>query len=120
MRATRTLVTACLATLAFAAPAAGDPVVDQFEVGAGPTQIAQGPDGRMWFPQYNGSVGGQLGRVATSTGSYVPLSLSPGTGPYGVSQTADNHSWVTERGTSAGVILCITPTPKDTVHDSVA
>ena len=78
-------------------------------VGALPRDITAGPDGNLWFTEYNGN---RIGRI-TPSGVVTEFSvgLSPATQPNGITVGPDGNLWFTElsgdrigRITPAGVI----------------
>ena len=86
---------------------------------ANPFQIAQGPDGNIYFGEYgptaplnNGSIGGSVPKIgqlnpATGTVSELPLNYSS---PVGLYFTSDGALWVAEEGNlGQGAVARITP-----------
>src|ERR1035438_5806098 len=77
--------------------------------GSGPSGIAAGPDGALWFTEIYGN---RIGRI-TTTGVITEYSagLTPGSSPAGIAAGPDGALWFTEshfsqigRITTAGVI----------------
>jgi streptogramin lyase len=70
---------------------------------AGPTDIAKGPDGNLWFPEYNAN---KIGRV-TATGSFSEYPIpTANSGPQDIVAGSDGALWFTE--SNAGNIGRIT------------
>jgi virginiamycin B lyase len=76
---------------------------------SGPSGIAAGPDGNMWFTEWDGS---QIGRI-TPAGVVTEFSagITPGSHPNGIAAGPDGNLWFTEytgnqigRITPAGVV----------------
>ncbi len=70
-----------------------------------PFQIAAGPDGSMWFTEFEGD---RIGRITTS-GTVTEFAVpTAGGGPYGITAGPDGNIWFTEsKGNNIGRI---TPT----------
>jgi hypothetical protein len=109
------LVVSCLALLAGTASASAEPVgaVTEFSAGitegSSPSGIAAGPDGNLWFTEFNGN---RIGRI-TPAGVVTEFSkgISPESRPFGITAGPDGNLWFTEtngnrigRITPAGVV----------------
>jgi virginiamycin B lyase len=66
-----------------------------YPVGGEPIDIAAGPDGALWFTDFEGAIG----RITTS-GAITDYSagLSPGAEPYSIAPGPDGALWFTEFG----------------------
>ncbi len=93
--------------LAAAVPGAAlaAPTMSEYNAGSGPLDAATGPDGNVWFAEYNAN---KIARVSPS-GSVVGFSagLSSNAGVAGITVGADGNIWFTE--TLANKIGRITP-----------
>src|SRR5450432_3836757 len=87
---------ACLALVAAAAPAQ---TVTEFSAGitasASPDSITAGPDGNLWFTEFNAN---QIGRI-TPAGVVTEFSagITAGSGPEFVTGGPDGNVWFTEQ-----------------------
>ena len=90
------------ATLGFAAGALANDRVSYFPVtpGAGPHDVAVGPDGTVW---YSGQRNGTLGMVDPSTGKVTSIPIGAGSSPHGVIVGPDGSPWLTDGGLNANV-----------------
>ena len=63
--------------------------------GAQPTSIVAGPDGNLWFTEFNG--GNRIGRITTA-GVITEFStgITAGALPYGITAGPDGNLWFTE------------------------
>lgn len=61
--------------------------------GSGPSGIATGPEGGVWFTEYSSS---KIGRIDPATGAIVEYALGAGSGPYGITAGPDGAMWFTE------------------------
>ena len=64
-------------------------------VGSGPAGITAGPDGNLWFTEYDGN---RIGRITTS-GFITEFSagISAGARPLGITTGPDHNLWFTEQ-----------------------
>ncbi len=77
--------------------------------GAGPEQIVAGPDGNLWFTEYDGN---RVGRLVPGGGvTEFSAGITAGSGPFGITAGPDGNLWFTEqignrigRITPAGVV----------------
>src|SRR5579859_5028558 len=84
----------------FAAPAAGQPVVQEFSVpnGSHPHDVAPAPDGGVWF---TAQAAGYLGWLDPATGELRQIALGPHSAPHGVIVGPDGAPWITDGGQNA-------------------
>ena len=111
---------AALCPGAAAATKPGDIVTYSLD-GSQPGPITAGPDGNLWFGEYNASSGAaDVGKI-TTTGKITIYSIPGGTGygPGGITSGPDGNIWFTEVG-SDGYIGRITPDGTVTVVAPVA
>src|SRR5579859_48892 len=82
------------------APAASQPVVQEFSVpgGSHPHDVAPAADGGVWFTAQGA---GYLGWLDPSTGEIRQVALGPGSAPHGVIVGPDGAPWVTDGGQNA-------------------
>ncbi len=82
------------------APAAGQPVVQEYSVPAGahPHDVAPAVDGGVWFTAQNA---GYLGWLDPGTGEIRQIALGPRSAPHGVIVGPDGAPWVTDGGQNA-------------------
>jgi virginiamycin B lyase len=87
-------------TLALPAPAAGQPVVQEYTVPAGsrPHDVAPAVDGGIWFTAQGA---GYLGWLDPATGETRQVPLGPSSAPHGVIVGPDGAAWVTDGGQNA-------------------
>lgn len=71
--------------------------------GGEPWGIAVGPDGALWFTEYNGN---KLGRI-TASGHITEFPLPAGSGAEGLAAGPDGNLWLAAYG--GGTILRVTP-----------
>ncbi len=96
--------------LAFILGAAQAQTITEFSTGISPaaaiSDIAAGPDGNIWFTEYNGN---RIGRI-TPFGVVTEFTagISAGAGPYGITAGPDGNLWFTEA--AGNRIGRITPT----------
>jgi len=77
--------------------------------GSGPTSITVGPDGNLWFTEFNTD---SVARLTLATGAVTEFSVpGAGSGPAGITSGPDGALWFTEAGsgeigriTTAGVV----------------
>jgi virginiamycin B lyase len=83
-----------------AAPAMGQPVVQEFSVPAGsrPHDVAPAIDGGVWFTAQGA---GYLGWLDPSSGDVRQIPLGAGSAPHGVIVGPDGAPWVTDGGQNA-------------------
>jgi virginiamycin B lyase len=83
-----------------AAPAAGQPVVQEYSVPSGsrPHDVAPAVDGGVWFTAQGA---GYLGWLDPSTGDVRQIALGPRSAPHGVIVGPDGAPWVTDGGQNA-------------------
>jgi virginiamycin B lyase len=102
IHAMRTLaVVLLLMTLALpAAPAMGQPVVQEYSVPAGshPHDVAPATDGGIWFTAQGA---GYLGWLDPATGETRQIALGQHSAPHGVIVGPDGAPWVTDGGQNA-------------------
>jgi streptogramin lyase len=60
---------------------------------SGPGAITAGPDGNLWFLEYNGD---KIGRI-TPSGQLTEFKLSPNSGPFRITVGPDGNVWFTAR-----------------------
>jgi virginiamycin B lyase len=60
---------------------------------SGPSAIAAGPDGNLWFTEYNANQVARITPGGVVTEFPVP---TPGSGPYGIARGGDGNLWFTE------------------------
>jgi streptogramin lyase len=102
------LVVLCCALLAGSsgALAAGVGQVGDFPTptaAAGPSGIAAGPDGNVWFTEFNE---GQIGELNVATHAITEYSLhNTGAFPLGITMGPDGNVWFTEFGANAIGVL---------------
>jgi streptogramin lyase len=98
MKTSRIVLGCILASFVFLAGSAGAQVVTEFSAGitegAGPYGITAGPDGNLWFTEYDGN---RIGRI-TPAGVVTEFSagITAGAGPYGITAGPDGNLWFTE------------------------
>jgi virginiamycin B lyase len=82
------------------APAAAQPVVQEYSVPAGshPHDVAPAPDGGVWFTAQSA---GYLGWLDPSTGDVRQIPLGQRSAPHGVIVGPDGAAWVTDGGQNA-------------------
>jgi virginiamycin B lyase len=66
--------------------------------GAGPHDVAPGPDGVVW---YTAQKQGALGILYPDTGRVVHVPLGEGSAPHGVIMGPDGAAWITDSGLNA-------------------
>ncbi len=83
-----------------AAPAAGQPAVQEFSVptGSHPHDVAPAVDGGVWFTAQSA---GYLGWLDPGTGEIRQIALGPRSAPHGVIVGPDGAPWVTDGGQNA-------------------
>jgi streptogramin lyase len=101
------IATCALAILAFATTLAQAQTITVFSQGIStnslPDGIAAGPDGNLWFTEFNSS---KIGRI-TPQGVVTEFSLAANSGPKGIAAGPDGNLWFTEN--FSGKIGRITP-----------
>src|SRR5258708_5576374 len=84
-----------------------DPTFDEFTIptsGSGTNNITSGPDGNLWFTEFNTA---KIGKITTG-GTFTEFSIpSPGAGPSGITSGPDGNLWFTLYDTTQ--IAKITP-----------
>lgn len=79
--------------LAIGALAMPSPSITEFSVpNGGPAGIALGPDGNIWFTEYDAS---KIARI-TPSGTITEFSLSASSGPADIASGPDGNLWFTE------------------------
>src|SRR5262249_27282812 len=83
--------------------------------GSGPTSIAVGPDGNLYFTEFNTD---QIARITTGGVITQLATLTAGAGPAGITNGPDGAAWFTEAGaratgriTTAGTVTNEFPLP---------
>lgn len=94
-RGTPVLAAACVAML-WSGAAAAQVSISEFPLptaASGPTGIAAGPDGNLWFTAYEGNFIGRITPAGAVTEFPLPL---PASGPHGITAGPDGNVWFTE------------------------
>jgi len=94
------VVLGCIFTLlCLLSGAASARVVTEFSVGTTPQGITAGPDGNLWFTEFNVD---KIGRI-TPTGTLTEFrtGITPGAHPAVITLGPDGNLWFTENGTSS-------------------
>src|SRR3954447_16785688 len=96
---------ALLPLLAFAAPAAAEPSVTEFDISfadAKPFDIVGGPDGKLWFTEEGTT--DKIGRVTPGNPPAIDLFDMPTdfTDPGDIAVGPDNKIWFTGKCSNAG------------------
>jgi virginiamycin B lyase len=97
-RLVRSLALASITSMWIAAAAAQQPHYFPLPSGAGPHDVAPGPDGTVW---YTAQRAGALGVLDPRTGKAQQIPLGSGSAPHGVIMGPDGAAWVTDGGQNA-------------------
>ncbi len=84
------VVAAALCTIAVPVRAV---TITEFSTGGDPNIITNGPDGALWFTEYNAN---KVGRMTTTGGLMEFPVPTSGSGPYGIVTGPDGALWFTE------------------------
>jgi len=90
-------------------------VVTEFDLphpNSAPNQIAEGPDGHLWFSEFAGS---RIGKISHDGVLLAELVLRPGSMPVGIIIGPDGNVWFTEReGTGSDGLPPMVPSRSST------
>jgi streptogramin lyase len=86
------------AALMGGSPAATSSGITEFPLpaGAGPSGITAGPDGNLWFTEFNSSTIGRISPSGKITEFPLPAGAGPSGGPSGIAKGPDGNLWFTE------------------------